>query len=124
MVALQHEFAEICGAPFRRDGPQYIRHILWSELAGRCHMIEMAFNFSRPQAAIHARGATRGGHERGPVEVNMSDAGAVVIVDGFRGARDDRHAEDRHRVTTVMSFGVGAGRDWVGLGTCGSKAPM
>ena len=65
-------------------------------------MIEMAFSFSRPQAAIHTRGATRGGHERGPVEVNMSYAGAVVIVDGFRGARDDRHAEDRHWLTTVI----------------------
>jgi hypothetical protein len=52
-------------------------------------VIEMRLNLSRSQAALYARFTTRRGHERGPTEVNVRGAGAVVVIDSFRRARNN-----------------------------------
>ena len=98
MIALEDDFPEILGAAFGRDAPKHIGHVFRAVLRGRRHMVEARFDLGGAHLAFDLGLAARGRHQFGAAEIDVGGAGAMVVIDGFGGSRDDRHAENRHRL--------------------------
>ena len=86
MIAFKDDFAQIGGAAFGRDGPQYIRHVFRPELAGGGHMVEPGIDFRGTHLAIDAGFASGRGHHFGTAKIDVRGSGAMVIVDGLGGS--------------------------------------